>query len=82
MFSENIINLMCCMPAFRVDKTLAETVADIVIGPESSDVLVPRGNLLKMGFGRDFSRGMVTSCSKDWKRPWWNSLALFLIVKP
>ena len=45
-------------------QTLAETVADIVIGPESSDVLVPRGNMLKIGSGRGISRGMVTSCSK------------------
>ena len=44
-------------------QTFAETVADIVIGPESSDVLVPRSKMLKIGFGRGIFRGMVTSCS-------------------
>ena len=36
-------------------QTLAETVVDIVIGLESLDMLVPRGNMLKIGFGRGFS---------------------------
>ena len=53
-------------------QTLAETIADIVIGLESWDMLVPRGNMLKIGFGRGFSRGMVTSCSEDCsKHPSW-----------
>ena len=52
MFSENIINLTCCiiikMLAFRVDK---------------------------------FSAGRTKCRSSMLKRTWWNSLALFLIVR-
>ena len=47
-------------------QTLAETVVDVVIGLESSDVLVPRGNMLKIGFSQGFSQGMVMSCSEPW----------------
>ena len=47
-------------------QTLAETVADIMIGLESLDVLVPQGNMLKIGSGRGFSHGMVMSCREPW----------------
>ena len=35
-------------------QTLAETIVDIVIGLKSLDVLVPQGNMLKIGFGQVF----------------------------
>ena len=35
-------------------QTLAKTIVDIVIGLKSSDVLVPQGNMLKIGFGQVF----------------------------
>ena len=47
-------------------QTLAETIVDIVIGLKSLDVLVPQGNMLKIGFGQGFSQGMVMSCSEPW----------------
>ena len=46
-------------------QTFAETVADIVIGPERSDMLVPRGNMMKKGFSRGFSCGMVTAANLE-----------------
>ena len=57
---ENCLNIS---PKIRV---FGRDLADIAIGPESSDVLVPRGNMLKIGFGRGFSCDMVMSCSEPW----------------
>ena len=40
--------------------TMLEAVADIGIGPDGSDVYVPRGKMVKNSFGWGFSRAMVT----------------------
>jgi hypothetical protein len=39
---------------------MIEAVADIVIGPDGSNVFVPRGKKLKNRFGSGISRCMVT----------------------
>ena len=40
--------------------TMLEAVADIGIGPDGSDVYMPRGKMVKNSFGWGFSRAMVT----------------------
>ena len=39
---------------------MVEVVADIEVGPDGSDVSVPRGKMVKHSFGCGISRAMVT----------------------
>ena len=39
---------------------MVEVVADIEVGPDGSDVCVPRGKIVQNSFGWGISRAMVT----------------------